>query len=83
MQRVNAEKEGGLRYGEYVRAIPPESDRWKLLYGTRSLAESFNSWFKAKLLPSQRARGLGRIRIWVDLLILTLIRNTESLMRYL
>ena len=49
------------------------------------LTESFNSWFKAKLLPNQRARGLGRIRICikVDLLIMTLISDTESLMRYL
>lgn len=83
MQRLNTEVPGGRRYGEYVRAIPPKSTRWKVLYAVRSLAEAFNSWFKAKLLPGQRARGLGRIRIWVDMIILTLIRNTESLMRYL
>ena len=83
MQRLNADKLGGRRYGEYVRAIPPQSTRWKNLYGNRSLAESFNSWFKAKLLPNQRARDLGRLRQWVDLVLMTLIRNTTSVMRYL
>ena len=62
LQRLNADKPGGRRYGEDVRAILPQSTRWKNLYGNRSLAESFNSWFKAKLLPNQRACGLGRLR---------------------
>jgi hypothetical protein len=75
-QRVNSSPMSGKEIGEYVRAIPPGTKRWKNLYGNRSLAESFNSWMKNKLLPNQRARSLGRVRQWVDLILMALIRNT-------
>jgi hypothetical protein len=64
--------------GEHVRAIPPGTDRWQKVYGIRSLAESLNNWLKNKLLPNQRARSIGRLRQWIDLIIMMLIRNTVS-----
>jgi hypothetical protein len=81
-QRLNASLKDGRAYGEYVRAIPPRSDRWNALYGTRSLAESYNSWMKAQLLPEQRARSYGVVNQWIDFTLMAMIRNTETQMRY-
>lgn len=78
LQRVNSSPTKDKSLGEHVRAIPPGTDRWQKVYGIRSLAESLNNWLKNKLLPNQRARSIGKLRQWIDLIIMTLIRNTVS-----
>jgi hypothetical protein len=65
-----------------VRAHAPGSEGWKKLYGHRSLAESVNSWMKHKLLPGQRARSLNQTHQWIDLMVMLMMRNDQSLMLY-
>jgi hypothetical protein len=81
-QRMNSPKRADFVYGEYVRAHTPGSVGWKELYGHRSLAESVNSWMKHKLLPGQRARSLNQTHQWIDLMVMLMIRNHQSLMLY-
>jgi hypothetical protein len=81
-QRMNSPKRADFVYGEYVRAHTPGSVGWKELYGYRSLAESVNSWMKHKLLPGQRARSLNQTHQWIDLMVMLMMRNDQSLMLY-
>ncbi len=69
-------------YGEYVRAHVPGSVGWKELYGHRSLAESVNSWMKVKLGSGARARSLNQTHQWIDLMVMLMMRNDQSLMLY-
>ena len=77
-QRLNSRNKSDLVYGEHVRAIPPGTERWKNLYGNRSLAESLNARYKARLLPGQRARSYGQTKQWIDLCLTMLIWNTQA-----
>lgn len=81
-QRSNSPETADLTYGEHVRAHAPGSAEWKALYGYRSLAESVNSWMKNKLGPGQRARSLNQTHQWIDLMVMLMIRNHQSLMLY-
>ena len=81
-QRMNSPKRADFVYGEHVRAHAPGSDGWKKLYGYRSLAESVNSWMKNELGPGQRARSLNQTHQWIDLMVMLMIRNHQSLMLY-
>lgn len=81
-QRMNSPKRADFVYGEHVRAHAPGSDGWKKLYGYRSLAESVNSWMKKELGPGQRARSLNQTHQWIDLMVMLMIRNHQSLMLY-
>jgi len=53
-----------------------------LLYGNRSLAESVNSWMKNKLSRGERARSLNQTHQWIDLMIMLMLRNDQSLTLY-
>lgn len=77
-QRLNSRDRSELVYGEHVRALPPGSPRWKLLYGNRSLAESLNARYKAGLLPGQRARSYGHDRQWIDFIVTLMVWNTKA-----
>ena len=77
-ERVNTPDGSETIYGEHVRALSPGSSRWKVLYGNRSLAESVNSRYKARLLPGQRARSFGQLRQWLDFIVTMMIWNTEA-----
>lgn len=81
-QRLNSPVKADFVYGEYVRAHAPGSPEWKNLYGSRSLAESVNSWMKNKLTRGERARSLNQTHQWIDLMFLLMLRNTQSLMLY-
>jgi hypothetical protein len=81
-QRMNSPKRADFVYGEHVRAHAPGSDGWKKLYGNRSQAESVNSWMKDKLGPGARARSLNQTHQWIDLMVMLMIRNHQSLMLY-
>jgi hypothetical protein len=81
-QRMNSPEKAGFVYGEHVRAHAPGSPEWKNLYGNRSLAESVNSWVKNKLGPGARARSLNQTHQWIDLMIMLMLRNDQSLTLY-
>jgi hypothetical protein len=81
-QRMNSPEKAGFVYGEHVRAHAPGSPEWKTLYGNRSLAESVNSWVKNKLGPGASARSLNQTHQWIDLLIMLMLRNDQSLTLY-
>lgn len=81
-QRMNSPRRSDVVYGEHVRAHAPGSDNWKNLYGYRSLAESVNSWMKTKLTGKERARSLNQTHQWIDLMIILMLRNDQSLMLY-
>jgi hypothetical protein len=80
--RINSRHKTGFVYGEFVRAHAPGSPEWKQLYGNRSLAESVNSWLKKKLGPGARARSLNQTHQWIDLMIMLMLRNDQSLTLY-
>jgi len=80
--RLNSTESTGVVYGEHVRAHAPNSPEWKLLYGNRSLAESENSWMKNKLSRGERARSLNQTHQWIDLMIMLMLRNDQSLTLY-
>jgi len=81
-QRMNSPEKAGFVYGEHVRAHAPGSPEWKALYGNRSLAESVNSWVKNKLGPGARARSMNQTHQWIDLMIMLMLRNDQSLTLY-
>jgi len=80
--RLNSTESTRVVYGEHVRAHAPNSPEWKLLYGNRSLAESVNSWMKNKLSRGERARSLNQTHQWIDLMIMLMLRNDQSLTLY-
>ncbi len=79
-QRMNSPEKADFVYGEHVRAHAPGSPEWKALYGNRSQAESVNSWMKNNLTRGERARSLNQTHQWIDLMIMLMVRNTQSLM---
>ena len=81
-QRMNSPEKAGFVYGEHVRAHAPGSAEWKALYGNRSLAESVNSWMKNRLTRGERARSLNQTHQWIDLMIMLMLRNDQSLTLY-
>lgn len=78
VQRLNSRNATDVVYGEHVRAINPQSSMWKALYGNRSLAESLNARYKARLLPGQRARSYGQTRQWIDFIVTAMMWNTKA-----
>ncbi len=81
-QRMNSPEKADFVYGEHVRAHAPGSSDWKSLYGNRSHAESVNSWLKNRLTRGERARSLNQTHQWIDLMIMLMLRNEQSLMLY-
>ena len=81
-QRMNSPEKAEFVYGEHVRAHAPGSAEWKALYGNRSLAESVNSWMKNRLTRGERARSLNQTHQWIDLMIMLMLRNDQSLTLY-
>lgn len=81
-QRMNSPEKAGFVYGEHVRAHAPGSPEWKALYGNRSLAEAVNSWVKNKLGSGARARSMNQTHQWIDLMIIRMLRNDQSLTLY-
>ena len=81
-QRMNSPEKADFVYGEHVRAHAPGSPEWRALYGNRSHAESVNSWLKNRLTRGERARSLNQTHQWIDLMIMLMLRNEQSLMLY-
>ncbi len=63
-------------------AMATGSADWKNLYGNRSLAESLNSVLKNDLGRGERARSLNLNHQWIDLMVMLLMRNDQSLVLY-
>jgi hypothetical protein len=80
--RLNSHKKSAYVLGEHVRAHAPGSTSWHHLYGNRSLAESVNSWLKKRLGHGSRARSMNQTHQWIDLMIILMLRNDQSLALY-
>ena len=81
-QRLNSPEKADFTFGEHIRAHAPGSADWKNLYGNRSLAESLNSVLKNDLGRGERARSLNLNHQWIDLMVMLLMRNDQSLVLY-
>ena len=81
-QRLNSPEKADFTFGEHIRAHAPGSADWKNLSGNRSLAESLNSVLKNDLGRGERARSLNLNHQWIDLVVMLLMRNDQSLMLY-
>ena len=81
-QRLNSPEKADFTFGEHIRAHAPGSADWKNLYGNRSLAESLNSVLKNDLGRGERARSLNLNHQWIDLMVMLLMRNHQSVVLY-
>jgi hypothetical protein len=79
---MNSPEMAHFVYGDHIRADALGSPEWKALYGNRSQAELVNSWTKNNLTRGKRARLLNQTHQWIDLTIILMLRNDQSLALY-
>lgn len=79
--RMNPTGTDGVDRGEHLRALAPADDRYPDIYNRRQMAESLNSWIKARL-PGRRARSYGQDNQHLDLLFMGIARNTMSALHH-